>query len=234
MTKEEFIIEIKKIRIDINEHQLEQLEKFYDILIKKNEVINLTCITEKKEVYLKHFYDSLTLAMVEDFNKNIKICDVGSGAGFPGIVLKILFPKIDIILIDSLRKRINYLNELISILDLKNIKAIHTRMEDFSKKNEEYFDIVIARAVSSIKILSEISVKSLKISGKLLLMKGLFKEELNDSYSAFNKLNLQIQEIKQFQLPIEGSNRSIIVLKKISKTVDIYPRNIDKIKKNPL
>lgn len=161
MNKKTFIEELKKINIDITKEQLEKLDKFYNLLVDWNNKINLTTITKEEDVYLKHFYDSLTLIKAIDLTKDLKICDVGSGAGFPGIVLKIVFPNLNITLIDSLQKRVNYLNDIIKKLNLINIKALHARMEEFSKENEEQFDIITARAVGNTKLLTEISIKSL-------------------------------------------------------------------------
>ena len=144
MNKEEFERELLKLEIDLTEKQKSQLEEFYNILIEENKKINLTRILEKEDVYLKHFYDSLTIVKVVDFSKINTLCDVGSGAGFPGIVLKIVFPNLKVVLIDSLQKRVNYLNRTIKSLGLENIKAIHTRSEDY----KETFDLVVARAVA--------------------------------------------------------------------------------------
>jgi len=234
MNRELFIIEIEKLGISADKEKLDKLDLFYKLLIEWNEKINLTTIVEEESVYLKHFYDSLTLYRDVDLNKNIKICDVGSGAGFPGIVLKIFFPNIDITLIDSLNKRIIYLNDIISKLNLTGIKAIHSRMEDFSKLHEEEFDFITARAVSQLPILCEISVKALKIGGSLVFMKANCDEELVDIEKKIDKLGLKLILVDRFILPIENSNRSIIKIDKYSKTNKLYPRTIDKIKKNPL
>jgi 16S rRNA (guanine527-N7)-methyltransferase len=234
MNKELFIEEIEKLGIEVTSEKLEKLDLFYKLLIDWNEKINLTTITEEESVYLKHFYDSLTLYRDVDLNKSIKICDVGSGAGFPGIVLKIFFPNIDITLIDSLNKRIIYLNDIIDKLGLFGICAIHSRMEDFSKNHEEEFDFITARAVSQLPILCEISVKALKINGSLVFMKANCSDELEGIDTKINKLGLKISNIDKFVLPIENSNRTIIKIDKYSKTNKLYPRTIDKIKKNPL
>ena len=199
-----------------------------------NEKINLTTITAIQDVYLKHFYDSLTLFRVCDLTKDINICDVGSGAGFPGIVLKIFFPNLKITLVDSLNKRVNYLNTIIKELGLVNIEAVHSRMEDFSKVNEEKYDIITARAVANLSVLSEISVKALKIQGKLVFMKALCDDELEMVLPKLSILGLKFNKVDKFLLPIEESNRSLIVFEKIKTTPNKYPRNIDKIKKNPL
>lgn len=234
MNKELFISEVEKLGIEVNSNKLEMLDLFYKLLLDWNEKINLTTIIEEESVYLKHFYDSLTLFRDVNLNKNIKICDVGSGAGFPGIVLKIFFPNIDITLIDSLNKRIMYLNDVIDKLGLTGIKAIHFRMEDFSKIHEEEFDFITARAVSQLPILCEISVRALKISGSLVFMKANCEDELVGIDKKLDKLGLKLDLVDKFILPIENSNRSIIKIDKYSKTSKLYPRTIDKIKKNPL
>lgn len=234
MNKDEFLEEVKKLVINLDENQLTQLEEFYELLIGWNEKINLTTITDKEEVYLKHFYDSLTLVKSINLDQEIYLCDVGSGAGFPGIVLKICFPKLKIVLIEALQKRVNYLNDVIQKLKLKDIVAIHTRMEDFSKLNEEKFDIITARAVANLNVLLEISVRALKINGQMVFMKANCDEELENSKQVLNKLSCKIVKIDKFKLPKENSNRTIITILKEEKTNDIYPRNIDKIKKKPL
>ena len=234
MNKELFINEVEKLGIVVDDDKLSKLDQFYCLLIDWNEKINLTTIIEEESVYLKHFYDSLTLYRDIDLNKSIKICDVGSGAGFPGIVLKIFFPNIDITLIDSLNKRIIYLNDVIDKLNLSGIKAIHSRMEDFSKSHEEVFDYITARAVSQLPILCEISVKALKTGGSLVFMKANCEEELLDIEKKIDKLGLKLKKVDKFVLPIENSNRTIVKIDKYSKTNKIYPRTIDKIKKNPL
>lgn len=234
MNKELFIKEVEKLGIEISSEKLEKLDLFYNLLIEWNEKINLTTIVEEEVVYLKHFYDSLTLYRDIDLTKSIKICDVGSGAGFPGIILKIFFPNIDITLIDSLNKRVIYLNDIIEKLGLYSIKAIHSRMEDFSRIHEEEFDFITARAVAQLPILCEICVKALKIRGSLVFMKANCEEELVDIDKKIEKLGLKFGSVDKFVLPIENSNRSIIKLDKIYRTDKKYPRSIDKIKKNPL
>lgn len=225
-----FIEETKKIGINLTEYQLNQLEKFYELLISWNEKMNLTRIIEKEEVYLKHFYDSLTLTKVIGLNKNLTLCDVGSGAGFPGIVLKIAFPNLKITLIDSLQKRVNYLNEIIKELNLLEIKAVHTRAEDYAKNNREKYDIVTARAVANLKVLSELCVPMVKENGNFIAMKANVEEELEESQEIIKKLNSKVEKIETFYLPIENSIRNIILIHKIAKTDQIYPRKIDKIK----
>ncbi len=234
MNKEQFVLEVRNLGIEVTEKKLKKLDEFYNLLILWNEKINLTTITAIQDVYLKHFYDSLTLFRVCDLTKDINICDVGSGAGFPGIVLKIFFPNLKITLVDSLNKRVNYLNTIIKELGLVNIEAVHSRMEDFSKVNEEKYDIITARAVANLSVLSEISVKALKIQGKLVFMKALCDDELEMVLPKLSILGLKFNKVDKFLLPIEESNRSLIVFEKIKTTPNKYPRNIDKIKKNPL
>lgn len=231
MDKEKFKQELNYLNIQITNEQMEKLDTFYHMLVEWNQKINLTKIVQEDQVYLKHFYDSLTLVKAVNLNNDINLCDVGSGAGFPGIVLKIIFPKLNITLIDSLQKRVNYLNEVIKRLNLTNIEAIHCRMEDYCKKNEEKFDIITARAVSNTKLLTEISIKALKIDGKLVFMKGNINDELKDITNLFNQLGCKLDKIIEFKLPIEDSNRALLVIRKTKPTPQKYPRRIDQIKK---
>lgn len=234
MNKETFIKELQKLNINLTKQQQEKLEKYYEILIKENQNINLTSITEKEEVYLKHFYDSLTLSKIIDLTKDMTLCDVGTGAGFPGIVLKIVYPNLKITLVDSQAKRINFLKELIKKLELKNIEVVNARMEEYSKKTEEKFDIITSRAVANTNILLEISANALKINGYIILMKANAETEINNMNNALKELNLEENQIVKFNLPIELSTRTLIKIKKIAKTNNKYPRDFTKIKKNPL
>ena len=153
MTENNFVKNVKELGIEINDKQLKQLEKYYELLIEWNEKINLTGITKKEDVYLKHFYDSLTIQKIIDLNDVETLCDVGTGAGFPGLVLKIVFPNLKVTLLDALNKRINFLNDVIEKLELKDIETIHSRSEDYALKNREKFDVVTARAVASLPVL---------------------------------------------------------------------------------
>ena len=225
-----FIEETKKLGITLTDLQLEKLNQFYELLISWNQKMNLTRITEKEDVYLKHFYDSLTLSKVIDLNQDLTLCDGGSGAGFPGIVLKICFPNLKITLLDSLQKRVNYLNEIIKELDLKNIEAIHTRAEDYAKQNREKFDIVTARAVANLKMLSELCIPMVKVNGLFIAMKANIEEEIENSTEILKKLDSKIEKIETFYLPIENSIRNIILIEKLKPTNTLYPRRIEKIK----
>ena len=230
MTKEEFIEELKKININILDCQLEKLEQFYKLLIIWNEKINLTTITEKKEVYLKHFYDSLTLIKAVDLTKKLKVLDVGTGAGFPGIVLKIVFPNLKITLLDSLQKRIKYLDEIIKELDLNNINTICARSEEYTNIHREEYDLVVSRAVAHLKILSEITFSSVKVGGNLIAMKGNINQELEESKEIINKMNGEIKDIIEFILPYENSKRTLVKIEKKEKTNSKYPRKYSIIK----
>jgi len=232
MKIEEFIIEVEKLGINLTEEKFQKLEQFYELLISWNEKMNLTRITEKEEVYLKHFYDSLTLVKVVNLNEVETLCDVGTGAGFPGIVLKIVFPSIKITLIDSLQKRVNYLNEIAKELGLKDIIAIHTRCEDYARINRENFDIVTARAVANLKMLSELCIPMVKVNGYFIAMKANAEEEIKESKNILNELNSTIEEVNEFNLPKEDSKRTLIKIKKTKETNKKYPRTIDKIRKS--
>ncbi len=233
MTKEEFIQELQKLNVDITLEQLEKLEKYYNLLVEWNKKINLTRITEKKDVYLKHFYDSITLIKAIDLNKEKEVCDIGTGAGFPGIVLKIMFPKLKITLVDSLNKRIEFLKLVIKELDLKDIKAVHERGEFYTKNNINKFDLITCRALSKLNIISEICIPAVKINGYFIPMKAQIEEEIKDT-KFLEILNSKIERIISFKLPYEESIRNLIVIKKIRQTNTKYPRKYDKIKKNPL
>lgn len=210
MTEEEFIEAIKELGIIATQKELKKLNNFYELLIEWNKKINLTRITDKKEVYLKHFYDSLTIVKEVDLNNVETLCDVGTGAGFPGIVLKIFYPNLKITLIDSLLKRVNYLNEMIKKLELPNITAIHTRAEDYKGT----FDIVTARAVANIEKLTNYTMHLVAKKGIFIAMKGNIEEELTEQIE--NKINKKytIKKVTKFQLPKENSSRSLVIIGK--------------------
>lgn len=234
MNIETFITELKKLNIIPTQEQLESLEKYKNMLIEYNEKFNLTAIKTDEEIYLKHFYDSLTLSKVVDLNQELKLLDIGTGAGFPGLVLKIMFPSLDITLLDSNNKKITFLETVIKELNLKNIKCIYGRAESLNNIYHEYFDIVTSRAVSHLRILSELSIPYLKVDGLFLPMKGNISVELQESKKTLEILNCKVLDIIEFKLPIENSNRSIAIIKKTNSIEDIYPRTYDRIIKKPL
>ena len=228
-----FIEELERIGIKLEQEQLDQLEKYYELLIEWNGKMNLTGITDKKEVYLKHFYDSLTIIKIIDINDKT-LCDIGTGAGFPGLVLKIAFPKLHVTLIDSLNKRISFLKEVIKELGLKNVDVFHARAEEYAENNRNKFDIVTSRAVAPLSILMEYSVPILKMKGHFIPMKANIKDELKESSNAIKILKIELVEQQEFKLPVEESNRTLLKFEKLSSTSDKYPRKYSEIKKNPL
>ena len=231
MNKQEFLEELAKLGINLTHDQIDKLARFYQLLVTWNEKINLTTIIKEEEVYLKHFYDSLTLIKVVDLRQPLTVLDVGTGAGFPGIVLKIVFPNLKITLLDSLTKRINYLNEIIKELDLHDIETVCSRCEEYTKINREKYDLVVARAVSHLKILSEMIIPTVKVNGYFIAMKANLNDELEKTIPMLKKLNSELKEIKEFSLPIENSKRTLVVMKKNAKTALLYPRKYSEIKK---
>lgn len=209
MNKELFLSHLNELNIEVTEEKLNKLEKFYELLIDWNNKINLTRIVEKEEVYLKHFYDSLTIVKEVDLNKVETLCDVGTGAGFPGIVLKIFYPHLKITLVDSLLKRVNYLNTIIKDLELNDIVAIHARGEDVKEK----FDIVTSRAVANIEKLVVYTMHLVNKNGKLVALKGDIDKELTDDVKRKLERKYIIEKINKFELPIENSKRSLVILR---------------------
>ena len=233
MTENEFIRYLDELGIKYDDDKLNKLEKYYEMLIEYNKVMNLTGITEKKQVYLKHFYDSLTIVKVIDLNNCDNLCDIGTGAGFPGMVIKIFYPHLKVVLVDSLNKRINFLNNVISELGLKYIETVHSRIEDYAHNNKERFDIVTARAVAPLNILLEYAMPITKIDSYFLALKG--KTEDSSLYeNALDVLNSEIIEINKFKLPIEDSDRTIYRIRKKGKINGKFPRKPSEIKKNML
>ena len=227
-----FLEKLKELGIELTELQLTQLHKYFELLVEYNKVMNLTGITEEQDVYLKHFYDSVTLARVIDLNNVSNLCDIGTGAGFPGMVLKIIYPELEVTLVDSLNKRIEFLKIVINELGLNKIEAIHARAEEYAIKNREKFDVVTARAVASLNVLLEYSIPLVKVGGYFIAMKGKMEEE--SSSNALKVLSSKIELIDNFLLPIEDSNRTLIKVKKEAKTASKYPRKFSEIKKKTL
>ena len=230
MNIETFIEETTKLKLNLTQSQLDNLEKYYNLLIEWNEKINLTRIVEKDQVYLKHFYDSLTISKVIDLSNELTLIDVGTGAGFPGIVLKICFPNLKITLLDSLQKRITFLDEVIKELGLENINTVHDRAEDYAKKHREEYDIVTSRAVANLRVLSELCIPMVKVNGYFVPMKANIEDELNEANDIIHKLSGKLEKVETFNLPIEDSIRNILLINKIDKTNPVYPRRMDKIK----
>ena len=239
MLKQEFTKKIKnlskEIQIELTEKQINQFFVYMNLLLEWNEKINLTAIVEPNEIILKHFIDSITISKY--IKQNAKIVDVGTGAGFPGIPLKIVRNDLEITLLDSLNKRINFLNEVIDKLQLTNIKAVHGRAEEFARNREyrENFDYATSRAVANLSILSEYLIPFIKLNGSCICMKGSdVLQELNDSKNALTLLGAKIQKIDKFELPNSSILRNIIFIKKIKNTSGKYPRKAGTPSKNPL
>ncbi len=226
---------LKKIDIELSKKQIEQFYTYMNLLLEWNEKINLTAITEPEEVILKHFVDSLTISAY--IKKGSKLVDMGTGAGFPGIPLKILRDDIEITLVDSLNKRINFLNEVIKELELREISTVHARAEEFgqNKKYREKFDIATSRAVANLSTLSEYLVPLVKLEGKIICMKGSeVKEELENAKNAIKILGGKIEKEESFNLPNSDMKRNLVIIKKIKNTPAKYPRKPGTPAKEPI
>lgn len=230
MNKEEFINECSLLGILVTEDILNKLDTYLNLLNEWNNKFNLTTILEEKDVYLKHFYDSICIVRTELIkNEKIKLCDFGTGAGFPGLVIKIFFPNIQLTLIESNAKKCMFLEEVINKLELKDVEILNKRSEEHAKNNREIFDIITCRAVSHLRIISEISIPMLNVGGYFLPLKSNVEEEIRESNNILNKLNSKVEKIISYELPTENAKRNIIVIKKIKETDEKYPREYNKI-----
>lgn len=232
---EQFKEKMEKRCPELTELQQEQFEKYKNLLLEWNEKVNLTAITEEDEIILKHFIDSMTI--LKYIEKNSSIVDVGTGAGFPGIPLKIANSSINVTLVDSLNKRLIFLEEVINQLNLKNIKTVHSRAEEFgqNKNYREKFDIATSRAVANLSVLVEYILPLVKVGGKCICMKGSdVQEELKNSKEAIKILGGKIELVEEFNLPGSDIKRNIVVIRKIKQTPNKYPRKPGIPTKNPL
>lgn len=228
---------VKELSIVLNDKQIQQFEQYYNILVEWNKVMNLTAITEYEEVVEKHFLDSLTIVNAIQMEKIETLIDVGTGAGFPGIPLKIAFPHLKVMLLDSLNKRIKFLNEVIDLLEINDIKAIHGRAEDYAKQIEyrEQYDICVSRAVANLATLSEYCLPYVKVDGLFVPYKsGEIDEELKSSEKAVSILGGKVEEVVKFQLPGTDIGRSFVKIHKIKETKKKYPRKAGMPTKEPL
>lgn len=224
---EQFLIDYaKKLHINLNDIKCKQLIQYYKLLIEWNEKINLTSITDYKDVVVKHFIDSLSIVNSIDMNAEYSLIDIGTGAGFPGIPLKIVFPMLDVVLVDSLDKRVKFLNIVIKELGLKNIKAVHARAEEFGHSNyRETFDICVTRAVANLAVVSEYCLPLVSVGGYFVAYKSAdIKEEIFDSEIAIEELGGTIEDVDIFTLPDTDIERSLIRIYKDFETPDKYPR----------
>ena len=233
MNKEGFIKEVSKLGINLTDIQLEQLNKYYHQLVVENQKYNLTSITEEEDVYLKHYYDSLTITKIISLS-NQSLCDIGTGAGFPGLVLKIVFPNLKVTLVDATEKKCNFLKLVIKELNLKNIEVINERAEIYSKAVREKYDIVTSRAVAPLKHLLEYSIPLVKVNGYYIAMKSDISKEIDNINIYEKELNINKKNELKFYLPKEHSLRTLILYQKLKKTSLKYPRRYNEIKKKEL
>jgi len=223
--------------VELNEKQLSQFQKYYEMLIEWNEKINLTAITEFEEVLKKHFLDSISIGRLISQNEEVSILDIGTGAGFPGIPIKIAFPCVKVTLLDSLNKRVNFLNEVIKELSLEGISALHGRAEDFAKKKEmrEQFDFCVSRAVANLSSLTEFCLPYVKVGGCFVSYKSeKAKEELETAQNAISILGGNNVKTDEFLLPGTDFKRTFIIIKKVKETPAKYPRKAGTPIKQPL
>lgn len=238
MKETEFINALKDQGIELSTKQIGQFNTYYKMLVEWNEKINLTAVTEQEEVYLKHFYDSITPLFYADIEEGASLCDVGAGAGFPSIPMKIIRPDLKITIVDSLNKRINFLNELTAALGLDKIRLVHDRAETFGNHKADarhMFDVVTARAVAQLNVLSELCLPLVRTGGQFIVMKGKkAQEELDESKFALDLLGGELTKVHQLSLPKEESDRYIMIIDKKRKTPKKYPRKPGTPNKSPL
>ena len=223
--------------VKLSNGQVDQFNRYYELLVKKNEVMNLTAITDYHEVCLKHFADSISLSQYYDMSCVDSLIDVGTGAGFPGIPLKILFPHLNVTLLDSLNKRLLFLEDVIDELDLDNIKTVHSRAEEAGRmKNlRENYDLCVSRAVANLSTLSEYCLPLVKVGGNFISYKaGEVEDEINSAKHAIKKLGGKIKSVEEFSLPDSDISRSFVIIEKVNETSNLYPRKPGTPNKKPL
>lgn len=232
-----FVDRLQEHGITVTEEQLHQFESYYEILVEWNEKMNLTGITEREQVYTKHFYDSITLAFYVDMAKVNTMADIGSGAGFPGIPLKICFPHLKLTIVDSLNKRINFLKHVVDSIGLLGVELIHGRAEEIARKQgyRDGFDLVTARAVARMVVLNEFCLPFTKVGGRFAAMKGSDPaEEVKEAGRSLKELRGELDAIHSFSLPIEESDRHIVIIGKKGATPSKYPRKAGTAAKTPI
>ncbi|SHN33137.1 16S rRNA (guanine(527)-N(7))-methyltransferase RsmG [Gracilibacillus kekensis] len=237
MNLQSFQTHLNKEGITLTDQQLQQFDTYFHTLVEWNEKMNLTAITEKEEVYVKHFFDSLTAAFYFDFSNELHLCDVGAGAGFPSIPLKIIFPQLKVTIVDSLKKRITFLNHLASELELEGVSFYHDRAELFgiNDKFRHKFDVVMARAVARTSVLSELCLPLLRTNGTFIAMKGSnIEDELKDAEDAIELLGGKIKKVEYFMLPEDNGERNMLIIDKKRKTPKKFPRKPGVPNKSPL
>lgn len=240
----QFVDDLKELHISLSDVQLDQFLTYYEMLVEKNKVMNLTAITEFDEVMKKHFVDSLSLVKVCELSGNLSVIDVGTGAGFPGIPLKIAFSDLRLTLLDSLQKRVGFLQEVIAKLNLQNAEAIHGRAEDFAKPGQlrESFDLCVSRAVANLSTLSEYCLPYVKVGGKFISYKSDKvnmeiegnRTEIEEAEHAISVLGGKLTEQREFTLPYSDIYRNLIVVEKNRPTPKQYPRKAGTAAKKPI
>ncbi|MDW8569830.1 16S rRNA (guanine(527)-N(7))-methyltransferase RsmG [Staphylococcus shinii] len=222
--------------IELSDKQQQQFQTYYQMLVEWNEKMNLTSITEEHEVYLKHFYDSIAASFYTDLTKELTICDIGAGAGFPSIPLKIIFPNLKVTIVDSLNKRIHFLNQLADALDLENVSFVHDRAETYGKGDyRESYDIVTARAVARLSVLSELCIPLVKKGGQFIALKSSKgEEELEEARFGIGVLGGKVLDTISYELPENAGERQMIIIDKRSQTPKKYPRKPGTPNKSPL
>ena len=234
MNKEEFVRAVKKIGLEITDDILNKLDIYCKFLMEYNKHTNLTAIRNEQEIYLKHFYDSLTICRVINLNEIESLMDIGTGAGFPGMVLKIFFPKLNVILVDSNNKKTRFLMELKEKLNVDKIEVINNRVENLLSRFINSIDVVTARAVTNLPVLTELATPFVKKDGYFIAMKGNAEEELANSKDAIDILGCKIESIDTFNLENDNGKRTLIKIKKVQETNIKDVRSYDKIIKKPL
>lgn len=233
MNKEQFIKEVEKLGIKVSDESLILLDKYYNFLSEYNKHTNLTRITSESEVYLKHFYDSLTITKVIDLENENTLLDIGSGAGFPGVVLKIFFPNLEVSLLDSNNKKTKFLTLLCGELNLE-INIVCDRAENHTKKFINYYDVVVARAVANLRVLAEITIPLVKENGYFIAMKANAEEEIKDCNNTLKIMRSETIKCEKFILPVDESNRTIILIKKLQLSKLKNLRTYEKILKSEI
>ena len=239
MNPEKFVLELSKHNFELTDKQKQQFKLYFKMLIEVNEHVNLTRITEEDEVYLKHFYDSITplFTFGAVFKDGATLCDVGAGAGFPSIPLKILKPGLKVTIVDSLQKRLNFLKDLISELGLTDVELVHGRAEDVgqNKLYRERFDIVTARAVARMSVLSEYCLPLVKKGGYFVALKGpKAEDELDDGKKALEVLGGKLIKDEELTLPASEEERTLVLVQKVKSTPKKYPRQAGTPRRNPI
>jgi 16S rRNA (guanine527-N7)-methyltransferase len=233
----QFAQALEQHQLKLSAQQKEQFEQYYSLLIEWNKKMNLTALTTREDVYVKHFYDSLSPAFYYDFFGVSHVADVGAGAGFPGIPLKICFPHLQLTVVDSLKKRISFLEHLTDRLNLSGVNVLHARAEEIGQMSlhREQYELVLARAVAKLPVLAELCLPLVKVGGQFIAMKGQKGlEEANESRGVLGKLGGSLRQVNRFHLPCEAGERQLLVIDKLKPTPKRYPRQPGVPAKNPL